>query len=143
MIIHFSQIMICLQLLVYCIGGISLLDNEIDFLLKKKSPLFQFEIAFNDILIFLTTSVFFCRKNNSSFACSMLPANIFLSKLASKNFQKYLFAQFSFYLFLLIFYHLSSNSCLTMCNNCLNLLFTILSNQIWVCKGNELNLGCH
>ena len=44
MIIHFSQIMICLQLLVYCIGGISLLDNEIDCLLKKKLHYFSFKL---------------------------------------------------------------------------------------------------
>ena len=35
---------------------------EIDCLRKKKSPLFQIEITFNDIWIFLMTSVFFVEK---------------------------------------------------------------------------------
>ena len=40
--------------IVYCIGRISLLDMKLLFA-EKKSALFQFEIAFNDIWIFLTS----------------------------------------------------------------------------------------
>ena len=39
--------------IVYCISRISLLYIKLIFFLKK-SPLLQFEIAFNDISIFLT-----------------------------------------------------------------------------------------
>ena len=41
--------------IVYCISQISLLDmNFFFFTLIKLTPLFQFEIAFSDIWIFLT-----------------------------------------------------------------------------------------
>ena len=57
--------------IIYCIGRITLLYMKL-IVCRKKSPLFQFEIAFNVIWIFLTpkgggeeTSVFH-RKTNSS-----------------------------------------------------------------------------
>ena len=59
--------------IVYCISRMSLLDRKSIFLLKK-SPFYQFEIAFSDIWIFLTIKGVgwmgtsnFVKKKNSSF----------------------------------------------------------------------------